>query len=440
MGTGAMSKSPRTWSWIRASTVVSALIAVGLATSGVASGSTAVSTRPARTSRLAPVPLATTPTGALEGVYCPSASNCWAVGYRVASDSARVNEALRWNGEKWATVAVPSPGGHKSGDVSELFAVRCTSAANCWAVGYYGTNTTALSEAVHWNGKHWGKVTVPEPDGTGNDQVSYLIDVACTSAASCWTVGEHAKTLSDLADSGNLMLRWNGKKWSQVTVPDPGGTGIHQINGFQAVRCAAPADCWSAGYAGSVTDDTFKITNEMQHWNGQKWSNVTVPQPGGTGPGTYTGLNGLSCTAVDNCWAVGVQGNLSGSSTYLNEALHWNGKKWSHVKTPEPDGVASGADNELIGVNCVGAKDCWAVGSYQGGDEILNEILHWTGTKWTVTSAPDPGGTSSMDQNELFSVRCVSAADCWTVGYAQPTGNPEAGEILHWTGTKWRTS
>jgi hypothetical protein len=385
-----------------------------------------------------PVPQATSPAGELEGVYCTSSANCWAVGFRDTSNDAKVNEALHWTGGRWFEVAVPSAGGTKRGDISELYAVRCTSTVNCWAVGFYDTSTSELPEALHWNGKQWGEVATPGPSGTGNDQVSYLIDVGCTSAASCWAVGSHARSLT-FVDSGNLMLRWNGKKWSQVTVPNPAGTGKQQVNGLDAIRCTSPADCWTGGYAGSYGNSAFNFSNEMLHWNGKKWSNTTVPHPGGTGPGSYTGVSGLSCTGPDNCWAVGIQGRLGSTSTYLNEALRWNGEKWSHVPTPEPDGKAMGANNELIGVNCANPQFCWAVGYNAGiSGGIVNQVLRWTGSKWTVAFAPDPAGIQSTEANDLFGVRCVSAADCWAVGYAEPTSAPEAGEILHWNGHQWR--
>ena len=51
----------------------------------------------------------------------------------------------------------------------------------------------------------------------------------------------------------------------------------------------------------------------------------------------------------------------------LNEALHWNGRKWSSVKVPQPGGAARDAVNALLGVRCGRSGTCWAVGFYFKG-------------------------------------------------------------------------
>lgn len=56
--------------------------------------------------------------------------------------------------------AVPDPG---SG--SQLRAVTCTSASNCWAVGDYGNGPLDASEALHWDGTAWTLVSTPQPGG-----------------------------------------------------------------------------------------------------------------------------------------------------------------------------------------------------------------------------------------------------------------------------------
>ncbi|HEY3902507.1 MAG TPA: hypothetical protein VGM14_01195 [Streptosporangiaceae bacterium] len=104
----------------------------------------------------------------LASVFCTSADNCWAVGHDT-TDLGNLNRVLHWTGKKWLTVAVPSPAGAGKGDNSELAAVRCTSAFSCWAVGDYGgPSSVDFDQALHWNGKNWAVTTVPSPAGTGN--------------------------------------------------------------------------------------------------------------------------------------------------------------------------------------------------------------------------------------------------------------------------------
>ena len=58
------------------------------------------------------------------------------------------------------------PGAALAGRSGELNGVFCTSADNCWAVGDYTTKTARLNQVLHWTGKKWFKVAVPEPAGT----------------------------------------------------------------------------------------------------------------------------------------------------------------------------------------------------------------------------------------------------------------------------------
>jgi hypothetical protein len=102
-----------------------------------------------------------------------------------------------------------------------------------------------------------------------------------------------------------------------------------------------------------------------------------------------------------------------------NQVLHWTASgRWRRVTVPEPGGTAPGDNNNLNAVRCASATDCWAVGDYQPlGSARLDQVLHWNGKKWSVMSAPAPGGTATGDFNELNDVACASAMSCWAVGF-----------------------
>lgn len=70
-------------------------------------------------------------------------------------------------------------------------------------------------------------------------------------------------------------------------------------------------------------------------------------------PGKHSALNGIYCTSSGNCWAVGEYGPIDNSEA--NEALHWNGSKWSTLSTPNPGGTSANGDvSELAGLGCAG--------------------------------------------------------------------------------------
>ena len=73
-------------------------------------------------------------------------------------------------------------------------------------------------------------------------------------------------------------------------------------------------------------------------------------------------------------------------------------------------------------------------------------IEQWNGAAWTIVPGPPTGQT----YDQLTTVQCLTAADCWAVGNAGPDqqssnflpifpgGAPgDQGLIEHWDGTSW---
>ena len=369
----------------------------------------------------------------LLGTFCISPANCWAVGgYGPPPGNSTRNEVLHWSGSAWAQVSAPSP----AGTVSDLFAVRCRKASDCWAVGSTRLSSSAvLNEALHWNGRKWSQVSVPDPGGRASGSGSELFDMACPSAFSCWAVGFYGHAGATL----NQMLHWNGRNWRLVRAPDPGGTTRRDTNALFSIRCISATSCLAAG---SYRSAGGSENNQVLHWNGAVWSRVRAPSPGGTRASDFSDLLGLACSSATSCWAAGEYGTLGTPETLLNQVLRWNGRTWSQVAVPEPGGTGSGSSQELHSASCTSAANCWAAGDYvpSGGDTLatLNLALHWNGRTWSQVVTPNPGGFAAGDDNELRTLSCTSSTNCWAVGFSQAgIGGPELGEALHWNGTSW---
>jgi hypothetical protein len=376
----------------------------------------------------------------LNGVFCTSSDNCWAVGgYTPSTGNAELNQVLHWNGKKWSLASAPSPGGKGSGSVSELFAVRCASARYCWAVGDYAKGGAQLNQALLWNGKKWSKISTPSLGGTISGAISELFDVNCTSSASCLASGEFGSQTGNQVILLNQVLRWNGKRWSVVDTPDPAGTNLGDVQQIDAIRCGSARNCLAIGTYGTIGNNTFKLKNQALHWNGRTWSKIPTPDPGGTSTnGDASELLALGCSAASSCFAAGFYGNLV-SGPLRNQILRWNGKKWSLATTPDPGGTGAQSDNELVGASCLTASNCWAIGFRNStSGSVLNEALRWNGKKWSLAGTPNPAGSGGKDKNELADIRCVSASRCFAVGGRQKGGAVQ-NEILRWNGTKWST-
>src|SRR6185437_936096 len=70
----------------------------------------------------------------LAGISCPSSSDCTAIGTYFPRRGVPVL-AERWNGKQWAAQATPNPNGRLHG--GQLNGVSCPSPTNCSAVGSY---------------------------------------------------------------------------------------------------------------------------------------------------------------------------------------------------------------------------------------------------------------------------------------------------------------
>jgi hypothetical protein len=310
-----------------------------------------------------------------------------------------------------AATAVARPAAANSGTSDELRAVTCTSASNCWAVGDLIYPFSNPSEALHWGGSGWAFVPTPNPAPDGGGHDN-LDGVTCVSASDCWTVGEYG-TFS--GQHRTLAAHWNGSTWSQVSTPDPGArTGAWTL---AAVSCTAADNCWAVGHHTRPDGDNV---NMALHWTGTRWSSVATPEPDQAKGGYIRQLNWVRCVSKADCWAVGSWASAPPKQVGGTEAFHWNGSVWSSVSTPK-----LGGGN---GVACTAAANCWAVAG--------NDAMHWTGTRWSPVSTPQ----SASKQNALLGVSCAGATECWAVGILHVYGTAGAAEltdVLRWNGTKW---
>ena len=128
-------------------------------------------------------PAASTGTNSeLDGVSCPSVSDCTAVG---SVTSARTTRTLieHGGGSRWSIVASPNGG---VDDDNYLSAVSCPTARACTAVGHYFTGTSFLTLVEQRKGSGWS--VVPSPN-VNVKKTNYLTGVSCLSSSTCTAVG-----------------------------------------------------------------------------------------------------------------------------------------------------------------------------------------------------------------------------------------------------------
>lgn len=367
----------------------------------------------------------------LYGITCTSASDCWAVGYSYAAKIGSTYQTLieRWDGTSWSIVSSPNS---TPGENSYLLSVSCTSASDCWAVGYYQGPSAQSTLIERWNGTSWAIVTSPNTSPT---QDNVLAGVTCVSASDCWAVGYYYSGSA----FQTLLERWNGSSWSIVTSPN---TSPLQANFLLKTTCTSSSDCWAVGYTGAYQ-------TLIERWDGNSWAIVTSVN---TSASQQNFLQGVTCTSASDCWAVGYYYTGFYRQTLIQ---HWDGTSWAIVSSPSSSPIEN---NFLKAVICTSASDCWAVGYYLAGPangiaQTLTE--HYTAPEPTPTPTPTPTATptptpatpadwsivsspnAGTENNFLDHVTCVSASDCWAVGYELSPDHTYQTLIEHWDGSAW---
>ncbi len=276
---------------------------------------------------------------ALRGVAAVSASDAWAVGEYHPDVDALLPFLVHWNGTAWSQVASPLSSG-----TSELAAVSASSASNVWAAGStYNTTARAYQPLIlHWNGTAWAEQASPVPSGSTG---AFLQGVAAISASNAWAAGYYYTSTGRQA----LMLHWNGSTWAQVASPDPSST-YTELSG---VAGTSGTNAWATGeYATSGTGYIF-----IEHWNGTAWSVQPSANPGAA----RETLSGVAASSAVSAWAVGYYGPSTGARQTLVE--HWNGTAWTQVSSPDPGGT--GGVSVLAAVAARGSN-AGAIGYYAG--------------------------------------------------------------------------
>ena len=321
-----------------------------------------------------------------EGVSCPTAKSCVAVGSYIR---ARTYKTLveHWNGSKWSVVTSPN----LAGASSYLQAVSCASATRCFAVGHSSPGTSLTSLVEVWNGSSWSVMPSPSPAGWDDPA---LESVSCSSTTSCFAVGSGRATTGE-----SLVEHWDGNAWSVVTIEKLTGSTETSLSG---VSCPSTTGCFAVGFYQPALEAPLRTL--VEQWDGTSWSVIASPTPVGSLPATLTRV---SCPSLTSCYAVGSYSPPGGGFKSLVE--RWDGSSWSVSASPNP------ASNKttMSDVSCPRTNSCVAVGQYLRGSTGKALVEGWNGTGWSVAANPDPVASTN---SSLKGVACPTPTSCFAVG------------------------
>jgi hypothetical protein len=267
-----------------------------------------------------------------------------------------------------------------------------------WAVGVsLDSGYNAHSLIEAWDGAGWHIVETPKLD-TSRDILSAATAV---SSNDVWAVGERQDRRS--GRFATLIEHWDGQRWSVVSSPDPGTSGNH-LYGIAAV---SRDDVWAVGQRNdTASNNTASDQPLIEHWDGHRWTVAPVATPGITGAV-------LDAVAVRHgeLWAVGQTDDAAHQGHPL--VAHFHNGAWT---ASVPTGIGS-AFTILTGV-AVSDEGVWAAGTYfdtATGQRTL--IIRNDGSGWQSVNAPSPGSGDNV-----FGGIAATGHDVWAVGYDK-TGN-----------------
>jgi hypothetical protein len=362
-----------------------------------------------------------TPYGALVGIACPGADDCWAVGsLEKGKESSPLIE--HYSGGSWRIVSSPTPAGATGGG---LDGVTCVDADVCWATGS-STGAGGRFQPLIERDAGSGWTVVPSPALSGGEGGA-LGGVSCSSSSDCWAVGNTTGTPTE-----PLIEHYTGTAWTIVASPAPPDATGGFLNG---VTCVSAGGCWAVGTVDHGTGNAISSeTTLIEHDTGDGWAIVPSPNPAGAPSETpYNpeggGLWSVTCVNADDCWAVGLPTGSTAGARALIEQDAGNG--WHIVSSPMAPGGRT-ASGVLNGVTCEDAGDCWAVGFYPDAGGRGTLVEQYTATGWHLVSSSDAPGAFST----LYGVACAGAGDCWAVGLtgnqgvASPKDTPKIGTLI----------
>ena len=341
-----------------------------------------------------PLELATTDPsgqGQFTSVSCPSDGNCVAVGEDLGTNDNFIASDV--NGVWDAPIDGPT-----ATSADHFQSVDCSSVGNCAVVGYVqGVVVTEPVVDDEVDGVWAAPTVVPSSGTTGS-----FNSVSCTSAGNCVAVGE------DESNNEALYVAEVNGSWGVPTdVATPYGQGS-----LTGISCPSSGNCVAVG-ADLGDHEPVTLTESDGVWG------PPVDQPPTAGPSivvVHTGnwrFTSVSCPTVDNCLAVGNNGNFSLRSIEVKG-------RWSTSV------IGTGTTSTLESaesVSCASVDNCVVdgVNTATPGESIAFEDAEANGT-WlpTILVGGTVGQVSTLD-----GVSCPRIGACLLVGEDETNQEPQ---------------
>jgi hypothetical protein len=210
----------------------------------------------------------------IQTAVAPARNDVWAFGG---------DYAVRYNGTKWSTA--PSTG-------IGVWSASALSGSDIWVVGSPPGTVKGNFRIVvkHWDGKKWTAARLPAVAVPAAPAVetAWPVQVTAISDKDVWVTG----TVSYPGEVGPdaLLLHWNGKAWSQTTIP-------YQVGDPIIMAPDGKGGIWLSGTLYPGQEPYFF------HDAGGHWTSVPIPAVPHTTAGDFSGMAAIPGTT--SVWGAG---------------------------------------------------------------------------------------------------------------------------------------
>src|SRR5215467_2448204 len=203
----------------------------------------------------------------LGGLACFSSSDCMAVGAYTSASGRFLPFADRWHNGQWKLLSTPAVRNQR---FTVFQGVSCPSATRCVAVGNTEDNTRGRffhAFAEIWSAGKWRVATLRRPP-------SFFLGVSCPAVNRCFAAGATFPSKTTFARP--LIERWGGTRW---VAQDPVRTSAPRSGDVLAhVSCVSPSHC-EAVCSSFVPGTSHSDRTLAELWTGHRWKLQTTVNP-----------------------------------------------------------------------------------------------------------------------------------------------------------------
>lgn len=228
-----------------------------------------------------------------------------------------------------------------------------------------GREVMAAPLAVHMENGSWKKRDLPVPAGS----TGHMEDLVMLGADDAWAVG---------STGAPYLAHWDGGKWTQVPAPSE-----ERFGGYLGVSASGPDNVWAVGLGATADEAPRGVL--LARYDGRAWHSVPLPADA-AGPEGWdrTWMSGISVLGPDDVWITGV----------ANRTVHWDGHKWTRVSVP----VAGDEQIWFERVRSNPVHGTWAVGyAFKRGSPRTPVALRWNGRAWQRAALPQDDWAQLLD-------------------------------------------